>query len=416
MKPAINLITYASVLAKQETNAIIETHRELFNSLNECFEVNVIMHQDLKDNIPEGTNFIFIATGGTEGMVVNEYDSLPHPITLLTDGKANSLAASLELSNWVRNQGDECGIIHGSMNTIVDSIRKVVRNKLLKGCRIGVIGTPSDWLVASNVDYAEAKKKWGVEYVDIPLSLVDDYYAQTNDDEAKDIADSFVNNAADCIEPDKAEIVKAVRLYIAIKRVATEYKLDALTIQCFSLITTTCTTGCLALSLLNDEGIVAGCEGDLQSIFTMLLVKKATGKDSFMANPAFVDTENNEIILAHCTIGLHQTQKYIIRSHFESLSGVAIQGILPEDDVTIVKVGGKNLDRSVVLKGKIIENQNDERKCRTQIRIALDKQTSSVNYFLTNSIGNHHIVVQGNYADIIRKALNHGIIEDNNED
>ncbi len=405
MKPTINLITYASVLAKQESNAIIDTHRELFDALNECFDVNVILHQDMKNGLPHGTNLVFIATGGTEGMVVNEYDALPHPITLLTDGKANSLAASLELSNWVRNQGDECSIIHGSMSSIVDCVKNLVDGKLLSGKRIGVIGSPSNWLVASGVDYAQAEERWGVEYVDIPLSMVDDYYAQTNDEDAKGIAESFVNKAAGCIEPDNAEIIKAVRLYLAIKRVAKEYKLDALTIQCFSLIPTTCTTGCLALALLNDEGIVAGCEGDLQSIFTMLFVKTITGKDSFMANPAFIDTEKNEIILAHCTIGLCQTREYIIRSHFESQSGVAIQGLLPEGDVTIVKIGGKNLDLCAILEGKIIENQNDERKCRTQIRIALDPKTSNVSYFLNESIGNHHIVVQGKHADKLRKQF-----------
>lgn len=196
-----------------------------------------------------------------------------------------------------------------------------------------------------------------------------------------------------------------MRLYLAIKRVARESKLDALTLQCFSLIPTTCTTGCLALALLNDDGIVAGCEGDMQSIFTMLLVKRLTGLDSFMANPALIDTDQNEVTFAHCTIGLRQIDRYIIRSHFESQSGVAIQGILPEGDVTIVKFGGRNLDKFIALEGRILENQNDPRKCRTQIRIALDPATSPASYFLTRSIGNHHIIVRGHWAETIQRGI-----------
>ena len=49
--------------------------------------------------------------------------------------------------------------------------------------RIGVIGTPSSWLIASNVDYLLAKRRWGVEYTDIALERVYEYYNQITDDE-----------------------------------------------------------------------------------------------------------------------------------------------------------------------------------------------------------------------------------------
>ena len=95
-----------------------------------------------------------------------------------------------------------------------------------------------------------------------------------------------------------------MRLYRAIKRIVEEEKLSALTLSCFKLIEQTGTTGCLALSLLNDDGIIAGCEGDLQSIFTQLAVKVLTGKASFMANPSMINARTNEIVLAHCTVGI----------------------------------------------------------------------------------------------------------------
>ncbi len=102
-----------------------------------------------------------------------------------------------------------------------------------------------------------------------------------------------------------------MRLYRAIKKVCEEEKLEALTLSCFKLIEQIDTTGCLALSLLNDDGIMAGCEGDLQSIFTLLVVKSLTGKDGFMANPSMINTRTNELILAHCTIGSNR-QKGIL--------------------------------------------------------------------------------------------------------
>ena len=88
--------------------------------------------------------------------------------------------------------------------------------------------------------------------------------------------------------------------------------------SCFKLIERTGTTGCLALAMLNVEGIIAGCEGDLQSVFTLLVAKALTGKVGFMANPSMINARNNEIILAHCTIGMKQTERYIIRNRTQS--------------------------------------------------------------------------------------------------
>ena len=38
--------------------------------------------------------------------------------------------------------------------------------------KLGVIGKPSDWLIASDVDYETAKKVFGVELIDIPIERV----------------------------------------------------------------------------------------------------------------------------------------------------------------------------------------------------------------------------------------------------
>ena len=407
----LNLITFASVFQQKEVGAIREAHHELFTALDSRYEVRIIFEEELAAFLAEPASahsltLVFIATGGTEGMTVRHYAELPHPLTLLTDGKANSLAASLELACWVRQQGGDCRILHADEEQLLNELQLLEARQALRGLRIGVVGEPSDWLVSSGVDYQKACERWGVEYVDLPLSLVDQYYAgQTVDAEVLDIAQRFIAQSAGCREPGHDEIVKAVRLYKALARIAREQQLSALTVQCFSLIPTTGTTGCLALALLNDEGIVAGCEGDLQSVFTMLLAQRVTGQGAFMANPSRIDAEHDEVLFAHCTIGLRQTSRYIIRSHFESQSGVAIQGILPEGPVTVLKVGGHSLERSMVCDGDIVENQDDPRKCRTQIRVHLAEPGIARRYFLSNNIGNHHIIISGHHADLLKALL-----------
>ncbi len=195
-------------------------------------------------------------------------------------------------------------------------------------------------------------------------------------------------------------MLKAMKIYQAVKRIVEEEKLSALTLSCFKLIEMTGATGCLALSLLNDEGIIAGCEGDLQSVFTMLVVKTLTGKSAFMANPSMINARTNEIVLAHCTVGLKQTEKFILRSHFETELSIGIQGLLPTGDVTIVKCGGECLDEYYLTTGTLTENTNYINMCRTQVRVRLN---SPADYFLKNPLGNHHILLHGNYETIFNE-------------
>ena len=402
----LNLITFASVFQEKTQEAIRQAHSELFDALSAHYDVKVIFEEDLSTFRPQPREMtlLFIATGGTEGMVVRRYKELAHPLIFLTDGKANSLAASMELSCWVRQQGETCAILHGSMEVILAKLRVLEERKKLSGLRIGLIGEPSDWLVSSGVSYARAREVWGVEYVNLDLQQVVQYFEEeTVTDDLLAAVDAFLQRAQSCREPNREDVIKAMRLYRALKKVAQQRHLDALTVQCFALIPATHTTGCLALALLNDEGIVAGCEGDLQSIFTMLLCKRLTGQDTFMANPAFLDTERDEVLFAHCTIGLNQCRNYVVRSHFESQSGVAIQGILPTGAVTVVKFGGRALDEAFLCDGELLDSQDDERKCRTQIRIRLNRKGVCEQYFLSNNIGNHHIILFGHHAQQLQE-------------
>ena len=400
----INLIAFASILHKQA--AVRNSHEVILTELEKYFTVNIIDYQHIDKLSSDDFSIIFIATGGVERSVIQHFESLPRPAILLADGMQNSLAAALEISSWLRGRGMRSEILHGELSEIIKRIFVLHSNftaqRTLSGTRIGVIGTPSSWLIASNVDYLLAKRRWGIEYTDIPLERVYEYYEQATDEEVGQACADLAGKALACREATPEDMIKAMRLYRAIKKIVTEEGLSAITLSCFRLIEQTGTTGCLALALLNDEGIVAGCEGDLQSVFSMLAVKALTGKPSFMANPSMINVRTNEIILAHCTIGISQTERFIIRNHFETESGIGIQGIIPTGDVTIVKCGSESLDEYYLTTGTLTENTNYINMCRTQVRIKLN---SSADYFLKTPLGNHHIMLQGNYEDMLNEFL-----------
>ena len=398
----LNLITFASPLHKQAS--IRSSHETVLTELEKYFTLKFIDCQDIDKISSNDFCLLFIATGGVERMVIQHFESLPRPTVFLADGMQNSLAAALEISSWLRTRGMKSEILHGELIEIVRRIFVMYNNfkaqHQISGSRIGVIGTPSSWLISSNVDYLLAKRRWGIEYVDIPLERVVEYFNALTDDEVGEAAAQLAGQALACREASADDMLKAMKIYQAVKRIVEEEKLSALTLSCFKLIEITGATGCLALSLLNDEGIIAGCEGDLQSVFTMLVVKTLTGKSAFMANPSMINARTNEIVLAHCTVGLKQTEKFILRSHFETEQSIGIQGLLPTGDVTIVKCGGECLDEYYLTTGTLTENTNYINMCRTQVRVRLN---SPADYFLKNPLGNHHILLHGNYETIFNE-------------
>ena len=162
-------------------------------------------------------------------------------------------------------------------------------------------------------------------------------------------------------------------------------------------------TGCLALAKLNAEGVVAGCEGDIPALLSMMVAKSLVGVSGFQANPARIDPETGEILMAHCTIPFNMVDSYELDTHFESGIGVGIRGFMKEGPVTIFKLSG-DLARCFVEEGVLVRNQSQPDLCRTQLVVQLSNK-SRMSYFLTNPIGNHHIVLPGHWKVLLEEMI-----------
>ena len=165
--------------------------------------------------------------------------------------------------------------------------------------RLGVVGKPSDWLIASNVDYKDVLETMNLELVDVPI------------EEMTSLGE---------VDPGMAG---AEAVYQRLKEIVIKYNLQGVTLRCFDLLSTVKNTGCIALSKLNDEGIPAACEGDIPTLLTMMVCKRLTGELCFQVNPARINPDG-EMLFAHCTLPLKMTEKHEYTTHFESGIGVAI--------------------------------------------------------------------------------------------
>lgn len=380
---------------------------------NECnAEIKIIGDESVEthgrvslQSLPDA---FMIATGGVENLFKRIWSSIDvetmcgpsrqKTVTMIADGRNNSLAASLEILTYLGNIGVEGKILHGTNDEIMSALGKMQGRAFLQG-RIGLFGQPSDWLIASGVDRDFLRQQYGIETVDIDLQRLIDGIKVVPQTEAEEVAQTMVKRAKAVKEPSDADMLEAAKAYLALKQICQEEHLDAMTIRCFDIVKACGTTSCLALALLNDEGIVAGCEGDMQTLMSMYLAKRLCGEVAFMANPSQLTDKTS--MLAHCTIPLTMCEETTVRSHFESGIGVAIQGVLPLTDYTLFKWGGPKLDRYFVTEAKAVETPYSNHFCRTQITLDVNLKP----YLLQHSIGNHHVIIRGRHAEEIREFM-----------
>ena len=346
--------------------------------------------------IKEPFGLIYVSSGGSEGLFLQQFSSYDKPCFLLTSGDSNSLAASMEILAYLRQNGRKGEILHGDVEAIARRIRVLscaARAKgRLTGLRLGVIGTPSDWLIASGLDRAACRQKLGVEVIDIPMEELLEANAS-----APAVENEWTMSLR-ALGYDKGEMDKALSIYSALKAIIIKHNLGAITVRCFDLLGSVCTTGCLALAILNAQGIYAGCEGDVPSTLSMAILGELSGKPVFMCNPSRIDTRAGHMVLAHCTLPVNMPREMTLTTHFESGIGVAIAGSIPEGVCTVFKAGA-DLGRYFAKAGMIEKNLRETTLCRTQIQVALD----DMRYFLTDPIQNHHLVCTGDYTDEIKE-------------
>ncbi|MCR5078938.1 MAG: hypothetical protein K6B65_03335 [Bacilli bacterium] len=246
---------------------------------------------------------------------------------------------------------------------------------------LAVIGKPSDWLIASSVDYDEAKK-FGVNIIDVDIKELEEAsLAHIEEPLPGDFPPSF----------NKEETRKAYQIYMGLKDLVSKYDLSGLTVRCFDLLSSLKSTSCLGFALLNAEGIIATCEGDVPSMLSMFLVRETLNKSAFQANPSRIQTDTGEVIFAHCTLPLDMCSSYSFMTHYESGIGIGVRGRLMERKILIFRMD-RYLKRFVLLSGDIEQNLALENLCRSQIQVKVD---GDVTYFLKRPLGNHHIIVYG---------------------
>ena len=273
--------------------------------------------------------------------------------------------------------------------SVINAFKHITTSKLL------LIGGAEPWVIstAEKLDYY--RKRFKVEIQEISQEEILKEYKKVTIRDSGFVYDYFKSLSNDMIEPTNDDLINSAKMACALINVLKKNDANGCAVACFALLKTG-TTMCLGVSYINDcTDMVAACEGDMDSAITMLMMKKLTDSNLWIANPGL--QPNNTVNFNHCTGPIHmvnknEAQPTILRNHHESGIGVALQIEAPiNQQVTACRVSD-NASKITIQKGVVIEGIY-ENVCRTQLHIRFD----DYKHYLDSALGCHQVIA---FADI----------------
>jgi len=363
-------------------------------------EIHINGQTELRELFPEITfrfvsekpDLIYFLTGGSEQEAVAAMQTGKH-FLLLAGFENNAYAAGMEVKAWADEKK-----ISSSLVSLHEAEEKKILNdhalicsslRLLNKKHAALIGNVSKWLVASEFPFILAKERFGINILHLQWSNLPDFMSFDPDPEFFEVFKQV----------NKDSLTNEARFYSFLKHILNEFNISGLTVECFQLVNTRNITACLALAILNNMNIAAGCEGDLVSLAGMMLVQALTGHIPWMANVAGFNGSN--LLFAHCTAPVNLLDEIELPTHFETNKSFAVTGKLKMEDVTIFRMN-QHLDRAFISTGKIISQPRHSFACRTQAEITVSE--TDFEKLLKQPLGNHHLIFPGDHREILARA------------
>jgi len=264
---------------------------------------------------------------------------------------------------------------------------------------------------------AEVKKRLGADVVAVKEKVFDEMITAANEAAVRAEIEAWTKGAKEIVEPSKKDIEKAARVSVALDRLIEQEQADGLAIgTCMGWLSRG--FPCLGFARLRDRGVPAACEGDMDSLLTMMLFQYAIDRPGFQGNATF-DTARNALWTAHCTAPLKmdgpdgEEAPYLLRGHSE----VRGSGCVPEVQYRLGQVITRtklvNLDTILASTGEIIEvPERAVHGCRTQIVTEVrDAAKMAANWSSVLETEDamtllHRVVFYGDHMESVRHLAN----------
>jgi len=238
--------------------------------------------------------------------------------------------------------------------------------------------------------------------------FIDVFQAMAVTSEVEKLAREYLSRAVEVVEPNEGDVIDAAKSYFSLKTVLEREQGDAIMMECLPGLKhpRQHVPPCMGFMSLRDEGVVMGCESDLDATLTMMIYQSLFDKPSFQHNPG-VDTETNHYFCAHCTSaskmrGVDQPPEPIaLRSHAEAGWGCVPRVLFSENQaVTIAKYLHGEKAQLLLYSGTILSCPPipPAGGCRTNAEIELNELED-----VADLKGHHLCMVYENYTKELKR-------------
>ncbi len=379
-----------------------------------CQNTGVVMHDlDTVRQAAEklkGTNadvlMVCIATWSEDHHLLDllSYVDMPLILRAYPAFDTGSLCCAHQIGAVFRDIGKTCEFVYGEADDVdcVEQTKTIVTAYALKNSmaktRVGAIGGRVKGMTEIAYDEFSIKQKLGSRVVNIDEKEMTNKVNAISDEEAQKLLDSKSDILKPCkCSSSKEAMLESIKYYSALKELAKEYELQALSVKCY---TTYMGKICLGYSLLAEEGVVGSCEGDVTNALTMKLMYDLSGKPINNTDLLYLDDSANTILFAHCgssgfSIAEGEIDLCPVRL---AETGVCTKFLVKPGKVTAVNICGHGEEfRLSFMVGDAVP-------CGMEfpgnpVKIKFDKPVSQINKeIMQNGIGHHWMVAYGDFS------------------
>lgn len=245
------------------------------------------------------------------------------------------------------------GSVDTAQTTAIYAKACAVKHRL-QGARFAVVGPRTPGMTPVAVDELEIMRLFGATLMNVAESEFDAMVEDTDIAEAESHWREIAAGAAQVICSDEHAIA-SLRNYLALKQMIRQWYLSGVAVGAYPRCQG---TACLPIALLNEEGIAAGCEGDVNSTVAMYILRLLTDKPVHFGEMLAVDETENTLVTSHCGAAapsLADEKGYALCPVRLAHSGVCIRFACQSGPVTYVNlVGRKGNYRMCVIEGNAI--------------------------------------------------------------
>ncbi len=278
----------------------------------------------------------------------------------------------------------------------IDAIRiKVAMEK----ANIGLVGYRAHGFFNLDIDELNNFKKTGTLINHYEIEAL--YHTKPSEVAVQD-KEKQLREVFDTTGVTDDQIYKVAYLAASAKEFMTKHDLTAVAIRCWPEFATTYGIApCAAMSILQSEGYIMGCEGDIEGTLSMIACRAVGAQTPFLADLSQVNFEEDYALMWHCGVApANLWDQKCVRSldtYFAGGKGVTADFVLKSGPVSVVRIdSARGKTRVFVSTGEAIPMSKDLRGTYAKVRF-IKPIKSIIDMVIKSGLAHHVSMVYGDF-------------------